>query len=38
MKKIQNVVDESIENMVAEPNTTEGEGLGVIIDLSGLRF
>ena len=34
MKKIQNVVDESIENMVAEPSHNEGK----IIDLSGLDF
>lgn len=34
MKKIQAVVDESIENMVAEPNYNEGK----IIDLSGLNF
>ena len=34
MKKIQNVVDESIENMVAEPSQNEGK----IIDLSGLNF
>ena len=34
MKKIQNVVDDSIENMVAEP--TKGDG--VIVDLSGLNF
>ena len=33
MKKIQNVVDESIENMVAEPNDS-----GKLIDLSGLNF
>lgn len=34
MKKIQNVVDESIENMVSEPKHDEGK----IIDLSGLNF
>jgi type I restriction enzyme R subunit len=34
MKKIQAVVDESIENMVAEPSQNEGK----IIDLSGLNF
>jgi type I restriction enzyme R subunit len=34
MLKIQNVVDESIENMVAEPSHNEGK----IIDLSGLDF
>jgi type I restriction enzyme R subunit len=34
MRKIQNVVDESIENMVAEPSHNEGK----IIDLSGLDF
>jgi type I restriction enzyme R subunit len=34
MRKIQNVVDESIENMAAEPNHNEGK----IIDLSGLDF
>ena len=34
MKKIQNVVDESIENMVAEPSHNEDK----IIDLSGLDF
>jgi type I restriction enzyme R subunit len=34
MSKIQNVVDESIENMVAEPSHNEGK----IIDLSGLDF
>ena len=34
MRKIQNVVDESIENMVAEPGHTEEK----IIDLSGLNF
>jgi type I restriction enzyme R subunit len=34
MRKIQNVVDESIENMVAEPDHNEGK----IIDLSGLDF
>ncbi len=34
MKKIQNVVDESIENMVAEPGLNEGKS----IDLSGLDF
>ena len=33
MKQIQNVVDESIENMVSEPHDT-----GKIIDLSGLNF
>ncbi|MCX6271965.1 MAG: type I restriction endonuclease subunit R [Bacteroidetes bacterium] len=34
MKKIQDVVDESIENIVAEPNYNTGK----IIDLSGLNF
>jgi type I restriction enzyme R subunit len=34
MRKIQNVVDESIENRVAEPSHNEGK----IIDLSGLNF
>ena len=34
MRKIQNVVDESIENMVAEPN----QNGSTIIDLSGLDF
>ncbi|MCZ2268667.1 MAG: type I restriction endonuclease subunit R [Ignavibacteriales bacterium] len=34
MRKIQNVVDESIENMVAEPGHNEEK----IIDLSGLDF
>ncbi|MDX2248518.1 MAG: type I restriction endonuclease subunit R [Bacteroidia bacterium] len=34
MRKIQNVVDESIENMVAEPEHNEEK----IIDLSGLDF
>ncbi len=34
MRKIQNVVDESIENMVAEPTDDEGN----IVDLSGLNF
>jgi type I restriction enzyme R subunit len=34
MRKIQNVVDESIENMVAEPSHNEGK----TIDLSGLNF
>jgi type I restriction enzyme R subunit len=34
MRKIQNVVDESIENIVAEPHLNEGN----IIDLSGLNF
>lgn len=34
MRKIQNVVDKSIENMVAEPSYEEGK----IIDLSGLNF
>jgi type I restriction enzyme R subunit len=34
MRKIQNVVDESIENMVAEPSHNDGK----IIDLSGLDF
>jgi len=34
MRKIQNVVDESIENIVAEPSHNEGK----IIDLSGLDF
>jgi type I restriction enzyme R subunit len=34
MRKIQNVVDESIENMVAEPSHNTGK----IIDLSGLNF
>ena len=34
MRKIQNVVDESIENMVAEPSHNEDK----IIDLSGLDF
>jgi type I restriction enzyme, R subunit len=34
MRKIQNVVDESIENMVAEPGHIEEK----IIDLSGLDF
>lgn len=34
MRKIQNVVDESIENMVAEPSHNEGK----FIDLSGLDF
>jgi type I restriction enzyme R subunit len=34
MRKIQNVVDESIENRVAEPSHNEGK----IIDLSGLDF
>ncbi|MBK7811306.1 MAG: type I restriction endonuclease subunit R [Saprospiraceae bacterium] len=34
MRKIQSVVDESIENMVAEPSHNEGK----IIDLSGLDF
>ena len=34
MRKIQNVVDDSIENMVAEPSHHEGK----IIDLSGLDF
>ena len=28
MRKIQNVVDESIENMVAEPHPPEGRGWG----------
>jgi type I restriction enzyme, R subunit len=35
MKKIQNVVDESIDNMVAEPSAHYD---GKIIDLSGLNF
>ena len=34
MRKIQNVVDESIENMIAEPSHNEEK----IIDLSGLNF
>lgn len=34
MRKIQNVVDESIENMISEPTNNEGR----IIDLSGLNF
>ncbi|MFN8281303.1 MAG: type I restriction endonuclease subunit R [Saprospiraceae bacterium] len=34
MRKIQHVVDESIENMAAEPDQDEGK----IIDLSGLDF
>lgn len=34
MKKIQSVIDESIENMVAEPGHNEEK----IIDLSGLNF
>jgi len=34
MKKIQNVVDESIENMVAEPTNDNSK----LIDLSGLNF
>jgi type I restriction enzyme R subunit len=34
MRKIQSLVDESVENMVAEPNQNEGK----IIDLSGLDF
>ena len=34
MRKIQQVVDESIENMIAEPGHNEGK----IIDLSGLDF
>jgi len=34
MRKIQHVVDESIENMVAEPGDNEGK----IVDLSGLNF
>lgn len=34
MRKIQNVVDESIENMVSEPGNNEER----IIDLSGLNF
>jgi len=34
MRKIQNVVDESVENMVAEPDNNEGK----IIDLSRLNF
>jgi len=34
MKKIQQVVDESIENMVAEPTHEDGK----LIDLSGLNF
>lgn len=34
MKKIQDVVDESIENMVADPNPEESK----LIDLSGLNF
>lgn len=34
MRKIQNVVDESIENLVAEPSQHEAK----IIDLSGLDF
>ena len=34
MRKIQNVIDESIENMVAEPRHNEEK----IIDLSGLNF
>jgi type I restriction enzyme R subunit len=34
MKKIQDVVDESIENIVAEPTNDTGK----IIDLSGLNF
>ncbi len=34
MRKIQNVVDESIENMVAETNNNEEK----LIDLSGLNF
>lgn len=41
MRKIQNVVDESIENMVAEPGLPSPEGRGVGgegIDLSGLDF
>ena len=36
MKKIQNVVDASIENVVAE--STSGNENGKIIDLSGLNF
>jgi type I restriction enzyme R subunit len=40
MRKIQNVVDESIENMVAEPSLPlQGRGVGgENIDLSGLDF
>jgi len=40
MRKIQNVVDESIENRVSEPlPSTEGRGVGGEgIDLSGLNF
>jgi type I restriction enzyme R subunit len=34
MKKIQDVVDESIENMLAEPELNEGK----VVDLSGLDF
>ena len=34
MKKIQNVVDESIENMVSDPGINESK----LIDLSGLNF
>lgn len=34
MRKIQNIVDDSIENMVAEPSHNESK----IIDLSGLDF
>jgi len=34
MKRIQNVVDESIENMVQEPT----HDIGKVIDLSGLNF
>ncbi len=34
MRKIQNVVDESVESMVADPNVNESK----IIDLSGLDF
>jgi len=34
MKKIQNLVDESVENVVAEPTQNEG----TTIDLSGLNF
>lgn len=39
MKKIQAVVDESIENMVAEPTLPSTNGRGIEgIDLSGLNF
>lgn len=38
MRKIQNVVDESIENMVAEPHASSFGSGGKGIDLSGLNF